>query len=59
MSANIQDPYGAWLILGCIVFVLLVACGSTVCHKLGELNRKHHLIEWGNESIYAWDDDEN
>ena len=52
---------GAWLIMGSIAFVFLVAFGGSVCRRLKKLNRKYHLIVWDDHSIdsnYAWDDDD-
>lgn len=53
------NPQGAFLIWGCIALVILMAFGSTVYHKLCTLNHKHHVIEWDNDSIYVWDDDDD
>lgn len=50
------NPQGALLICGCILLVILMAFGSTVYHKLCILNKKHHVIEWDNDSVYVWDD---
>ncbi|MCM1079542.1 MAG: hypothetical protein NC344_08015 [Bacteroidales bacterium] len=58
MSATIQNPYAAWLIIGCTVMVLLVVFGSTTCHILSVLNRKCHLLGWESGSIYTWEDDD-
>ena len=56
MLTIIQNPYGAWLIWGCIIVVLIVAFGNTIFHKLSAFNKKHHFIGWDNDSIYMWDD---
>ncbi|EJX11117.1 secreted protein [gut metagenome] len=53
------NPQGALLIWGCILLVILMAFGSTAYHKLCTLNKKHHVIEWDNDSIYVWDDDDD
>lgn len=38
--------------------VLLVTFGGGLCQRLSLFNKKHHILEWENGSIYDWDDDD-
>ncbi|TWJ17289.1 hypothetical protein JN06_00883 [Bacteroides zoogleoformans] len=61
MQTFIQNSVDAWIILGSTVFVIIVAFGHNVYHKLSLLNKKHHFIVWNDnsiDSIYAWDDED-
>ncbi|NPD82878.1 hypothetical protein HPS57_12955 [Prevotella sp. PINT] len=58
MTATIQNPYAAWLIIGCAALVLLIVFGSTICHRLAIFNHKHHIVEWDDSSVYTWEDDD-
>ena len=40
-----------------IAIVLLIAFGHTAYEKVSALNKKHHLIEIDNESVYVCGDD--
>lgn len=58
MSAIIYNPHAAWLIIGCAAMVLLVTFGGGLSQRLSLFNKKHHILEWENGSIYDWDDDD-
>ena len=59
LQSTIQNLQGALLIWGCLLFVVVLAFGSVVCHKLSTLNHKYHVIEWDHDSVYANDDEDD
>lgn len=59
MTSAVLHIHDAWIILGCVIFVMLVAFGNTVCRVFIEMNRKYHIIAWDSNGIYALDDEED
>lgn len=39
----------------CIAFVVLVALGWTVFGKIRALNKKYHVVEIDDDSVYAYE----
>lgn len=58
MTSAVFHIHDAWIILGCIIFVMFVAFGNAICRVLIGINRKYHIIAWDRSSIYAYDDEE-
>lgn len=58
MTSAVFQVHDAWIILGCIIFVMFVACGNAICRFLIGINRKYHIIAWDRSSIYSYDDEE-
>lgn len=51
---------------GCVALAVIIACGygtfdklHVVCRKLCFINRKYHIVEFGNDSIYSIEDDDD
>ena len=62
MHTVIQSGFGAWLIIGCVLFVILLACAGKVYHKMKYENHKHHFIVFNDksvDSIYGYEDDDD
>ena len=62
MHTVIQSSFGAWLIMGCALFVIFLAVAGKVYHKLKEENNKHHFIVFNDNSvdaIYGFEDEED
>lgn len=41
------------LIIGCLLLVIVLAFGSSVCHKLRVLNHKYHILGWEKDPAYV------
>ena len=62
MHTVIQSGFGAWLIIGCVLFVILLAFAGKVYHKMKYENHKHHFIVFNDnsvDSIYGYEDDDD
>lgn len=57
LQSIIQNPQGALLIIGCLLLVIVLAFGSSVCHKLSVLNHKYHIIGWEHDPSCLNEDD--
>lgn len=53
LQSIIQNPQGAMLIIGCLLLVIVLAFGSSVCHKLRVLNHKYHILGWEKDPAYV------